>query len=201
MKYPQPRTSKDVDYIVKEVCARCNSTWLSELEVRAQALLSDRIRGFPAWLTVGDKVTIATWAVKTLMLVARVAREHSSAVPVEHYRRFGEVRRPLHEHFVWLGAYQPRARESMFHVQTFGVRSGGGAYYCTLQAGCVVLHVFGHDLAEPQRVTAPGGESYTWQLWPEQPFDVSWPPPSALDADSIRRVLEVLPIPKEPARS
>lgn len=198
MRWPRERTSKDVDYIVKDICARCNSTWLSDLEVRAQALLVDRVRGNPAWLTVDDKLTIATWAVKTAMLMIRVARDHSDAVPLEHYTRFRAAQRPLPEHFVWLAGYQPRARESKCHIQTFEVNGGGHAYYCTLQMGCLVLHVFGHDLAEPQQVGPPGGESYAWQLWPEQQYDVLWPPPQAYDADTIKNVLEIQPTTSEP---
>lgn len=204
MRYPAERTSKHVDYIAKVICKRCNNTWLADLEGRAQTLLTDRIRGHPAWLKVDDKVTIATWAVKTVMLMVRLSRDHFDTVPLEHYRRFHTARRPLPEHLVWMAGYQPRERESRCHVQTLGVNGGGRAYYCTLQIGCVVLHVFGHDLSEPQQVGPPGGEPYVWQLWPEQPFDVPWPPPLALDADTIDRVLEVRPVQPtsdEPTRS
>lgn len=193
MRWPRERTSKDVDYIVKDVCAQCNNTWLSDLEVRARTLLADRIRGDPTWFTVKDKLTIATWAVKTVMLLPRVSRSHHESIPREHYRRFWAAQRPLPEHFVWLAGYQPRARESKGHIQTLGVNDGGRAYYCTLQLGCVVVHVFGHDLPEQQQVGAPGGEPYVWQLWPEQKFDVRWPPPRIYDADTIGSVLEIRP--------
>lgn len=105
---------------MKDVCARCNNTWLADLEARAQTLLADRIRGYPARFTAEDKIAVAAWAAKTAMLTVRVSREHEDTVPLEHYRRFGDSRLPLPEHMVWLAAYEPQARENTCHVHATG---------------------------------------------------------------------------------
>jgi hypothetical protein len=49
-------------HTLKAVCATCNSGWMCGLEDAVRPLIEPMIKGYPASLTTGQQITIATWA-------------------------------------------------------------------------------------------------------------------------------------------
>jgi hypothetical protein len=53
----------------KLVCHQCNTGWMSDLEARAEPILTPMIRGEHVRLDRADQVLVATWATKTAMVI------------------------------------------------------------------------------------------------------------------------------------
>jgi hypothetical protein len=51
------------------VCERCNNTWMSELESRAKPYLEPMLHDHGRLLHEGGQRTLATWALKTSMMI------------------------------------------------------------------------------------------------------------------------------------
>jgi hypothetical protein len=98
---PLPITSID---LTAPVCTRCNNRWLSVLEKDAQRILAPMIhRPDTVTLTTEDQRLLATWAVKTAMMLDLASAE--PVIPAGFYHAFRQARAPLPGNWVWLGAY------------------------------------------------------------------------------------------------
>lgn len=61
--------STNHDVTVKRVCETCNTGWMADLEAAVKPILLPWIRGRPARLAYEQQELIATWAVKTAMML------------------------------------------------------------------------------------------------------------------------------------
>jgi len=81
-----------LNLVVSDVCAGCNSGWLSDLENTAKMLLPKlasqerRLDG----LSQEQQVFIARWAVKTAFLIHRTAA-NPKVIPLEAYRKLRDT--------------------------------------------------------------------------------------------------------------
>lgn len=62
------RTNQAAGDRARIVCRRCNNGWLSDLEGKAQELLSPLMLGEPTTLNAGQQLLAAEWAAKTAMV-------------------------------------------------------------------------------------------------------------------------------------
>ena len=69
------------------ICEDCNSVWLSSLERRVKPLLAPMAVGAqPTTLSPGSQLLIATWAVKTVLLLELALRQiYPGSRPVQGY--------------------------------------------------------------------------------------------------------------------
>lgn len=74
-----------IDFQVKRVCGPCNHGWMSELESRAQPLLTRIFNGSTTTLTPAHQLLLATWATKTA-IVFRYIGERMCDPALEHRR-------------------------------------------------------------------------------------------------------------------
>lgn len=88
---------------VKAVCGPCNNGFMNKIETEARPFLSTMIRGNLAMpLTTEAASAVATWAVKTSLMVQLTGSEPAALEPV--YRDFYTTRRPTAECMVWTAA-------------------------------------------------------------------------------------------------
>lgn len=62
-------TTEIASLLNKKLCHGCNTGWMARLEGRAAPLLTPMILGHPTTLSQPDQITVATWAVKTAMVL------------------------------------------------------------------------------------------------------------------------------------
>jgi hypothetical protein len=77
------------EWKVKDVCAKCNSGWLSRLESEARPIILRLLEetALPRNLTSTEQETLARWAYKTALVVERMNLETATAPP-EYFTDF-----------------------------------------------------------------------------------------------------------------
>lgn len=98
---------------VKAVCAGCNSGWMNDLETAARPTLSALIRGEVRILDAVDIEVIASWAVKTSLMVQLTAAETAAKMPAV-YASFFRDRKPPPNAAVWAAGV---------HAEDWGLRA------------------------------------------------------------------------------
>lgn len=173
-----------LDIVVRAVCAACNGGWLSDLEVKTRAVLGPAMTGAETLIPASAQETIATWAVKTalLMEVAEASIRGKAYAPPSQFVALHRERRPPPDTHVWLGAVDAKGHDIAWSK---AVAIGNGpkpdGYMATVAIGYVVLHVVGWDL--PAARVGPIDEPVVPgrfvpmldQLWPPTSIDVAWP--------------------------
>ncbi len=194
------------------VCRRCNNTWMSVLENRFKGLCGEAILGrTPMVLTPSEQRVVATWAVKTALLMELAYRflgEHAYAPPTNLaflYARRGRKPPPGDDTRVWIGAVGAGWRDVWHQASAFLPANDEaepsdrtGWYLATVAVGHLVLHVFGRDIhpyvsnpASAARITPVWDLPEVWSqhllpIWPVTVDYVSWPPPLVIpEADLL----------------
>lgn len=166
-------------HITAPVCEKCNNRWLAVLENDVRPALAPLVRGEKTrTLSVGVQRLLATWAVKTALMLD--LSTGSPVVPTGFFHEFRLRRYPLESHFVWLGAY----RGSNWSVWAshrgvqFGARSGEPplGFVTTFTAFRVIFQVVGHFTTggaaiQDDRMLSAG----LHQIWPPGEGPIEWP--------------------------
>lgn len=202
--------------VAEDVCERCNTGWMEELEDWAKRWLSKPIVGEPRTLRYWRQVCAASWAVKTAMVWELVEQQHRT-VPLELLRIFHVLQRPGGRQQVWLGHYQGTEPHNSFRrtaAYFIGHEPDGPedpkdahGYLLAVTIGQLALVVFGHVLSmAPYSIgdTLPGialesqFPSQLVQIWPLVHEVVRWPPAASLDDAGMDAIVRSLGQPIKP---
>lgn len=100
------RYSKDAYSVtVGVVCERCNNGWMSDLEWRAKPHLKAMLRGHGRAMHQAGLCTLATWALKTSMMVEHMHGAKRHIIPAEEYAYLFEHGEPSARVRVWMATY------------------------------------------------------------------------------------------------
>ncbi len=181
-------TKKDVASLTtRRVCARCNNGWMSVLEGQAKGLVTALASGTTTALSPEDQLLLATWAVKTFLVVETTFGQDLLSQPGDRQIVMSQSRPPAH-YRVWASAYVGDIGPLRTTVLAStlddpeGVLSGR-VYLGTLQVGSLVLQIGGGDSTVP---TGDGVERYGTstprrvQCFPPL-ASATWPPKEMLD--------------------
>lgn len=92
------------DRQARMVCAACNNGWMSDLETRASALLvPDELDGRK--LGHDEQALLATWAMKTVLVLNAAESRFRRAIPPEVAIDFGHDRRVPVNTEMWIASY------------------------------------------------------------------------------------------------
>jgi hypothetical protein len=92
------------DRQARVVCASCNSGWMSDLETRVSPLLvPDRLDG--RLLSHDEQELLATWAMKTALVLNAAETPDRRVIPPKVARRFGRDRHIPTPTEVWITSY------------------------------------------------------------------------------------------------
>jgi hypothetical protein len=194
------RTTAGLGTTLREVCEACNSGWLNDLEGAFKPLMLDALLGHarePTILNADGQRIVATWAVKTWLLLERTAirlrgRAFESADELLGLRRDGA---PAASTRVWLGAVRI-ADNTMSWLSSLPVRGRDDNYECgvvgVFTIGAVVFHIYGPFAPPVGRLARDLGISDAMKdrfvpVWPCQAEAVRWPPPSIFTLDDLRQ--------------
>ena len=185
-------------HTVKAVCQRCNNGWMADLEARAERILAPLLRGEPTALHPRHQKVLATWAVKTALVMSHL-RPWSEAIPRSEYREFFESQVPGPRHLVWIAQRNAptvdgqkiveMAIQPVTNILVYGtdpIDEASRAYRATFGVGRLAMQVFGQTFADPFTLQIPHDLPAS-PVWPPT-ASFTWPDKPALET-AIRGVL------------
>lgn len=178
-------TSTNQNMTVRRVCSECNNGWMSDLEGATKPLLLPWIDGKRTHLVYDEQQAIATWAIKTAMMLQYSPLHKSGVViPGSHYNAlFDRKTSPPDSVEVLIGLVPEQPPGALFGLRRLDVaREHWGAgltptrerylgYEATVIAKGLVLKVLGHagpaqiKITKEVVITPDLGLS---QIWPVQ---------------------------------
>jgi hypothetical protein len=189
---------------VRAVCRGCNGGWMSRLEERAKPLLTPLMQGMPRALEPSHQEVIATWGFKTAAMHELRHDEEGRFLPSRHRRILFETGMPPKNGGIWIGAYSgddwgASYRQHSVHMAFPGREQSGqpNTYIATLQAGRLVLQVWGHmiddeDIASVDRRLDGFILEALRRIWPRRSRSLAWPPVLTLDDQLLRLASDAL---------
>lgn len=134
--------------VIRHPCVRCNSEWLSQLEMAASPILTPMIEGSDRNLSYLDARIIRTWATKTAMHIA-YASERGFTYPIpdrlagELYAGRADIA-PVRHVKVWVAKYSPLGQFAYRHMaaQGYGVIPTNGEVHQVIR----VIFIAGHTI-------------------------------------------------------
>jgi hypothetical protein len=192
----EPRTwsAPIASMTVNVVCESCNGGWMSRLETAAKPLLVPMINGRRTTLDKPQQRTIATWTLKTTMMLEQMDPEPVDIHP-KHYPFLYEHGEPPATAWVWIGANDATRWHTFryawgldLHVQEFPGADPNG-YVATLAVRHLGLQVIGSDIPDAEWEHAEPFASSVQRIWP---FAKSfmWPPGPVLTERGLMALAE-----------
>jgi hypothetical protein len=182
------------------ICEKCNSVWLSRLERAIKPLLAPMaVSARPVTLSAASQKLLATWAVKTVLLLERAFRQmYPASRPVEGYQasqpEFAWLRassEPPPRSLVWLGCWDcQQAIPLRYAPSSAPLPAPDGSqvdgHFATFTLGYAAFQVFTVDYVAADQHQASAWNDHAPaslaqalpRIWPPllaQP-EVSWPP-------------------------
>ena len=176
-----------------EVCVKCNTGWMEALETAAhpdlEPLLLGAAPGTSRQLNPDQQATLATWAVKTslLLVLSKFRGQPYGWIPVSTLQwlyQHQDRRIPPPGTRVWMGGLNTSDRPASVQVACLCDADGKPIAQCvTFSVGCVVFQVFSCEQLDA--VLSPDNEAW---LAPTGPYAsallritpsssaVNWPP-------------------------
>lgn len=171
-----PRRVRSLD-LMALICVTCNNRWLGVLENDVRPVLAPLIRGEERTLAPGEQQLLATWAVKTTLMLDLWSGK--PLIPTLFYYDLRLRRCPHEGQLVWLGAYRDWhaawAWHDGLHVG-ISAEAPPNAFVSTFTAFRVVFQVVG---AFDRGITFNDGRLLAAALarvWPSSGQPVDWPP-------------------------
>lgn len=194
------RTTPGLSTTLREVCASCNNGWLHELEGSFRSVMETALQGYvrePTVLDAGAQQVVATWAIKTWLLLERthIGLRGMAIESPDELRRMRSTNAPANSSRVALGAV--RITDSTFSwLSSMRVRRAGDDHEFgvigVFTIGAVVFHIFGP--VEPPEGRRAGGidigpamQDWYVPIWPSHLEEVRWPPQEIFTLDELRR--------------
>lgn len=173
-----PRPLRTVN-ITAPICRKCNNRWLSVLENDVKPLLTPLVRGDECCLEQTEQKLLATWALKTAMMLDLASG--SPVIPTGFFHSLRQRRDPLESKFVWIAAYIGSthaiwAEHRPLHVGIGDDESANG-FVTTFTVFRVVFQVVGHFTIGG--MTLNDDRIYRdalSQIWPIRSQTIDWPP-------------------------
>jgi hypothetical protein len=181
---------------VREVCAKCNSGWMSELEVAARPVLHRLWLGLLTKLTTSEIATIAAWSLKTSWMHERAHHQKPTALPQQRLALAGG--RLVSHTRVWAACHQGGIDFACPIARVSTVRHGDG-WDSQHRRHVMIAAIVCHGVALLVRTDNGAGvpkmslDQGTWlPLTPRSSRGrLAWPPRGRVSDDDIRRRLTV----------
>jgi hypothetical protein len=197
-----------IEVTTSAVCKGCNHHWMSDLESIASPVFTEAIKGGLTTIPARHHRTLATWAVKNALMLdcAFVDLGATRFIKTAHCRDLHVSKRPRPVTFVGVSSFGYGPGQEFRHAWAHrfkieGVRLSNGnpfeSYVVAFQYGylSVLVAQFDSDEQPPHTFRsvdlilddgrAVPADSFIAQVWPSHGRDLSWPPPTGLDATAL----------------
>jgi len=193
------RNTRPFTETARIVCRPCNNGWMAQLESLAKSILVPMLAGEPAVLDQERQRVLATWALKTAIIVDHAQRPpwKPTSMPAE-YRHIAQTSSPSNNVAVWLASslepplYRSRLWGTNLRLAALTSERETAVYGAALMFGPICLQVF--------YSTAPGlvdaysldGRPAITMIWPYQgPFD--WIERESFNEEGLAEYVSALP--------
>lgn len=185
---------------VRAVCKQCNEGWMSHLELSVKGFLGPMLlEGRQTTLSEADQNKLATWAVKTAMMMDHL-HPNELVVPRVQFSEFYSAQSALSGHLVWLAArerFEDETKRDLLgsvlkqSVGEFFIdpglatdaprwqQEGRNIYRITFTIGHVAFQVFGHNLPIGINIQTPQRDMV--RLINDGSGRVEWPPTGPIE--------------------
>ena len=198
----QPWLTYRLDQRVRMACETCNNGWMSDLENTVRPIITPMILGHArVLLTLRDQIAIATWAVKTAMVVEFLEKPHTRyfTQAERHSLMIDAVpSRSMGAH-VWLGRYGSK-NDGVHGLSATMAHPSSRAHISTFAVGQFAVQILVERSAIGQRdrlAVRPGPwEQMLSEIWPPPPILetrgglLAWPPPLAISAATFESLFD-----------
>ncbi len=193
------RANEVASVTTKLVCNGCNTTWMAQLEEYAKPILVPMIEARSLTLDAAQQLVVATWAVKTAIVIEPTLSKESNFSP-EECSIVRTQARPPGSTTVLIAAIDgpiPTVQYRCVRIRTLlGQRPVFDLHVYTIQVGTLVLQIVRHDppptnygslegIQLPDSLQLPPG--IATQIFPPAPRR-RWPPPQRLDWDKLNEI-------------
>jgi hypothetical protein len=165
--------------ITAPICMTCNNRWLSVLENDTKPLLTRMLRGEDQRLFHDEQKLLATWALKTAMMLDLASGQ--PVIPVGFLQALRQLRQPFPSSLVWIAGYGGStwatwAQHSGLHLGVTEEQRPNG-FVTTFTVFRVAFQVVGHfthggAVFDDNRIYAPA----LAQIFPLKSLPVERPP-------------------------
>lgn len=185
------RTAERLDVVSRQVCKRCNETWMSALENRVKPLILPMLEDFPTSLSATAQQVIATWAAKMSMtLDLSVPRDSRTVIPAQRRELF-DTGLPPKQSTVWLGRFAGdewgmRIYRNGCRVEQEGAPEGFQIYKTVFTINRIAFAVVGDSLPPGWRPCTDSEDLHVARrLWPQRGTAIVWPSSNALSEAAL----------------
>lgn len=184
-------TTKSLDIPIRCVCAKCNNTWMSDIEATAKPIITAMMRNERTTLHPEDQQAVATWAcLKTIIgRLWYVPHDETPFIRRDWVDYLFTNHKPPPNWLVLIGRYDgerpqwamthhfPLLRNNETGVLTETAATGNEAVALTLVVGYFAMKVLGLNKS---RATFPGYDDLL-RMWPQtSPLSLIWPPKNTI---------------------
>ncbi len=178
------------------VCERCNNTWMSDLESRGKGYLQPMLEHHGRLLYEGGQRTLATWALKTSMMIEHLHGPKRRFIADEEYEHLFTHREPSERIRIWMASYQGSYAVAVGSTGAFDVQMAGDVYREWAPDGGLrdvwaVTILFGPVVFQVSGTTIPGllegvelRTMNTHRIWPHQ-RSFTWTPRPGFNEEQV----------------
>lgn len=168
---------------------------MNDLDLTLETLGPQLLKGRKVLLTKGKQQALATWAVKTILMLQLVhSRQDRFVIPLRDYRQFHTDRNPGPHMKLWTGYMEPPGKhggptlafteyraEERFYDEAYLARAGLAVslactgYSAQLRLGHCIIGLIKTDSSELAPLHAPQEPRRWTQIWPPAGIK-DWPP-------------------------
>ena len=193
------RRASALDVTVRGVCGPCNNGWMHDLENGFRTLMLGPLHGLPASLTTADQTIVATWGIKTwLLLETAFAHERGGRVISDGTLAWlREHNEPPGDYEVRLGHLNAERRQIMWTstipcFQRTDQPPIGAVGVFTIAN--LVFHIwapiYSPDRPDAQMYSLGIGQRFApffLRVWPNEVEEVRWPPQGIFRIEDLDR--------------
>jgi hypothetical protein len=107
------------------VCERCNNRWMSDLESRAKLYLEPMLQNHGRLLHEGGQRLLATWALKTSMMLEHMHGAGRRCIPSQEYEHLFSHSEPSERIRIWMASYEGSYAVAVGSAGGFDVQMAG----------------------------------------------------------------------------
>jgi hypothetical protein len=173
-------------HTLRAVCQNCNSGWMAQLEGAARPVITPMIKGETSALTTEQQITVATWAAMKAAVFEYVWTGDPILTAADREVIMTQNRPPARVQ-VRLAAVESDGYPLQVRGLGYETRGTSDTALClTLAVGCLVAQVFAEPGAATQglRFSGTPGADFI-RIYPPDMQAVRWPPPQALDDQTL----------------
>ena len=173
------------------VCESCNTGWMSRIEGVTEPILGPMTQGVGTSLDERAQIAVATWLVKSALIVARQGNPVHAAMYREAFDQFYRDRRPTDNYEIYVGATND-LNLSLLTFRPVAVNNQSETSIAPLAFAHIIA--IGHFLGvvvcrDPRVFTKPANPKFVRRIWPVDASFI-WPPGPYLPLDALKVLAE-----------